>query len=124
MHRLCLSAALLVLLVILVDGTTNDTNKSRDHGLEINHGRGPKKHSLKRIVSKIFDGVHKASSRPSICLDPAFPGPCHKQKMRYFYNAKTRRCEVFIYGGCRGNKNRFRTEKGCKKICGEGIVSP
>ncbi|XDB56812.1 hypothetical protein AB1E18_010273 [Capra hircus] len=82
MHRLCLSAALLVLLVILVDGTTNDTNKSRDHGLEISHGRGPKKYSLKRIVSKIFDGVHKASSSPSICLDPAFPGPCHKQKMR------------------------------------------
>ncbi|MXQ86681.1 hypothetical protein E5288_WYG012940 [Bos mutus] len=75
MHQLFLSAPLLILLVILVDGTPDDINKSHDH----------------------------ASSRPSICLDPAFLGPCHKQKMRYFYSAKTRGCEVFIYGGCRGS---------------------
>ena len=28
-------------------------------GLQISHGRGPEKHSLKGIVSKIFDGVRK-----------------------------------------------------------------
>ena len=56
-------------------------------------------------------------------MDPAFLGPSHKQKMRYFYSAKTKRCEVFIYGVCRGNKNNFLTERSCKKFCGEGIVS-
>ena len=33
MNRLCLSAALLFLLVILVDGTPEDINKSHDHGM-------------------------------------------------------------------------------------------
>ena len=33
MNRLCLSAALLILLVILVDGTPKGINKSHDHGI-------------------------------------------------------------------------------------------
>ena len=32
MHQLFLSAPLLILLVILVDGTPEDINKSHDHG--------------------------------------------------------------------------------------------
>ncbi|KAM9683370.1 trophoblast Kunitz domain protein 1-like [Dama dama] len=121
MSQLCLSAALLVLLVILVDGTPKGINKSHDHGVKTIKEAG--KDILKKLQKTIYKNGNKATSKPSICLDPAFPGPCREQKTRYFYNAKTGRCEVFIYGGCKGKKNNFRTERGCKKICGEGIVS-
>ena len=36
-------------------------------------------------------------------------GPCFALKPRYFFNFETRRCEQFIYGGCRGNENNFAT---------------
>lgn len=38
---------------------------------------------------------------------------------RYFFNASTRKCEHFIYGGCGGNKNNFYTEAECRRTCGE-----
>ena len=52
-----------------------------------------------------------------ICLLPRVTGPCRARIPRYFYNNATKRCEGFIYGGCRGNKNNFRTQKECEKQC-------
>ncbi|XP_074868090.1 kunitz-type serine protease inhibitor 1-like [Carettochelys insculpta] len=53
-----------------------------------------------------------------ICKLPADPGPCEAHMTRYFYNWRTRRCESFIYGGCKGNKNNFKTEEECRRTCG------
>ena len=36
---------------------------------------------------------------------------------RYGYNIETRRCELFIYGGCHGNANRFQTMASCIERC-------
>uniref|UniRef100_A0A8C7WRZ5 BPTI/Kunitz inhibitor domain-containing protein n=1 Tax=Oryzias sinensis TaxID=183150 RepID=A0A8C7WRZ5_9TELE len=36
---------------------------------------------------------------------------------RYFYNFKKGRCEIFIYGGCGGNQNNFKTEQECLRRC-------
>ncbi|MXQ86679.1 hypothetical protein E5288_WYG013110 [Bos mutus] len=90
MNRLCLSAALLFLLVILVDGISEDINKSHDH----------------------------AASKPAFCLKPKSIGPCKGRKIRYFYNAKTRQCQRFFYGGCKGNLNNFYTMALCMNTCG------
>ena len=60
-----------------------------------------------------------------ICLDNNFcglnnePGLCDAYIPSYFYNITSKRCERFIYGGCRGNANRFSTLEQCEATCGQ-----
>ncbi|XP_065775877.1 serum basic protease inhibitor-like [Muntiacus reevesi] len=91
MSRLCLSAALLVLLGTLVAsipgyGTSNQAK----------------------------------AQRPDFCLEPPYTGPCKAKMIRYFYNAKSRFCETFIYGGCRAKRNNFKSAGDCMRTCGRG----
>ncbi|XP_059748410.1 trophoblast Kunitz domain protein 2 isoform X1 [Bos taurus] len=162
MSRLCLSAALLFLLVILVDSTPVYEHHTQDQGLETSHRRGPEKRSIIDVISHVIDGVVKgtkifhglkgladiisngiqgqvmisgtqlenhtveefltqilkhAASKPEFCMEPELKGPCKDQMTRYFYNAKTRYCEPFVYGGCEGNKNNFQTLSHCIVTC-------
>ncbi|XP_060627760.2 kunitz-type serine protease inhibitor textilinin-2-like [Anolis sagrei] len=59
----------------------------------------------------------KKDEKRDICRLPPETGPCKSSIPRFFFNPKTRKCEVFIYGGCRGNKNNFMTEKECLQAC-------
>ncbi|XP_043738769.1 trophoblast Kunitz domain protein 1-like [Cervus elaphus] len=61
MRRLCLSAALLVLLVILVDSTPLNIHHTQDEGLETSHRQGREKHSTKDLIKNIIDGVSKGA---------------------------------------------------------------
>ncbi|XP_074868240.1 uncharacterized protein LOC142022373 [Carettochelys insculpta] len=67
----------------------------------------------------------------SCCQDPVSNfchlgpdvGPCKAWVPRLFYNASSRQCEPFIYGGCQGNKNNFETEEECLWACaGQEVV--
>uniref|UniRef100_A0A8C8S6V7 BPTI/Kunitz inhibitor domain-containing protein n=1 Tax=Pelusios castaneus TaxID=367368 RepID=A0A8C8S6V7_9SAUR len=44
-------------------------------------------------------------------------GPCKAWAPRLFYNSTSRQCELFIYGGCQGNRNRFEAEEECLQAC-------
>ncbi|XP_043560027.1 tissue factor pathway inhibitor-like [Chiloscyllium plagiosum] len=59
----------------------------------------------------------KGKDRRNPCQLEADSGPCRGLFHRYFYNKTTKKCEQFIYGGCLGNKNKFRTEKDCLNAC-------
>nr|Q9TWG0.1 RecName: Full=KappaPI-actitoxin-Avd3b; Short=KappaPI-AITX-Avd3b; AltName: Full=Kunitz-type serine protease inhibitor kalicludine-1; Short=AsKC1 [Anemonia sulcata]AAB35413.1 kalicludine 1, AsKC1 [Anemonia sulcata=sea anemones, toxin, Peptide, 58 aa] [Anemonia sulcata] len=52
------------------------------------------------------------------CLLPMDVGRCRASHPRYYYNSSSKRCEKFIYGGCRGNANNFHTLEECEKVCG------
>nr|XP_059888891.1 serum basic protease inhibitor-like [Delphinus delphis] len=93
MSRLCLSIALLVLLGTLVAG----------------------------IPGTLVAGIQGAEW-PAFCLEPHHTGPCRARKVRYFYNAKSGHCDMFIYSGCRG-KNNFLTPEDCMKTCGGPVVT-
>ncbi|XP_075757222.1 papilin-like [Pelodiscus sinensis] len=54
-----------------------------------------------------------------VCQLPPEPGPCLAYMPRYFYNPVTESCEMFIYGGCLGNGNRFSTKEECLRTCGQ-----
>ena len=51
------------------------------------------------------------------CVLPSDSGPCEAHMEMYFYNATTGRCEMFVYGGCQGNDNRFSTMELCQQAC-------
>ncbi|MBN3282130.1 TFPI1 inhibitor, partial [Polyodon spathula] len=45
------------------------------------------------------------------------PGPCRLIVIRYFFSTISQKCEPFMYGGCLGNANNFRTLKQCQDSC-------
>jgi len=36
---------------------------------------------------------------------------------RYYFNAAENKCKMFLYSGCGGNKNNFRTQNVCENKC-------
>ncbi|CAB3397113.1 unnamed protein product [Caenorhabditis bovis] len=58
-----------------------------------------------------------APSMEEVCRSRQDAGPCESYSEQYFYNAFSKQCEVFTYGGCGGNLNRFRTMEECEQRC-------
>ncbi|CAI5778615.1 four-disulfide core domain 3-like [Podarcis lilfordi] len=56
---------------------------------------------------------------PEVCKLPKDPGPCEAYSQFYYYNSVTRKCEIFVYGLCGGNGNRFHTKLECMMVCGQ-----
>ncbi|XP_033009901.1 WAP four-disulfide core domain protein 3-like [Lacerta agilis] len=55
---------------------------------------------------------------PEVCKLPSETGPCRAYSEFFYYNSTLSSCEKFVYGGCRGNDNRFYTKLECKMVCG------
>ncbi|XP_035677445.1 tissue factor pathway inhibitor-like isoform X2 [Branchiostoma floridae] len=56
-----------------------------------------------------------------VCLMSAQKGPCKAMKNRYFFNPTLGRCDQFVYGGCKGNRNNFLTMADCHSVCEDHI---
>ncbi|CAI5795542.1 kunitz-type serine protease inhibitor bitisilin-3-like [Podarcis lilfordi] len=52
------------------------------------------------------------------CQQPLDTGPCHENFPRFYYDAKTKKCIPFQFGGCNGNRNNFMNEAECLRECG------
>ncbi|KAI5611694.1 collagen alpha-6(VI) chain, partial [Silurus asotus] len=51
-------------------------------------------------------------------LDKDMGKVCSDYESRWYYDRNTHKCMHFWYGGCKGNENRFQTERECKEACG------
>uniref|UniRef100_A0A8C7YLS8 Serine peptidase inhibitor, Kunitz type 1 a n=1 Tax=Oryzias sinensis TaxID=183150 RepID=A0A8C7YLS8_9TELE len=51
------------------------------------------------------------------CLVPKKVGPCRGSFPRWYYNAASEKCETFVFGGCRQNKNNYLTKEECAMAC-------
>uniref|UniRef100_A0A3P8TZI3 BPTI/Kunitz inhibitor domain-containing protein n=1 Tax=Amphiprion percula TaxID=161767 RepID=A0A3P8TZI3_AMPPE len=55
------------------------------------------------------------------CLVSPDPGPCRAAFPMFYYNPDSASCQSFIYGGCRGNENRYGSVEECMDRCsGDG----
>ena len=52
-----------------------------------------------------------------ICSLPKKSGRCRMHYRMYYYDKASGNCEKFVYGGCEGNANRFRTKWECENKC-------
>uniref|UniRef100_A0A4Q8K5K8 U103-Liphistoxin-Lsp1a_1 n=1 Tax=Liphistius sp. SGP-2016 TaxID=1905180 RepID=A0A4Q8K5K8_9ARAC len=60
----------------------------------------------------------RQEKRPD-CRRPPDTGPCRGHLERFYYDPWSERCERFQYGGCRGNRNNFRSFRECMATCSE-----
>ena len=70
-------------------------------------------------ISKLFGIRNKYYKFLDICRLPPKVGSCKGRFPRWFFNTSLSQCELFIYGGCHGNRNQFQTLTECNNLCGE-----
>ena len=56
-----------------------------------------------------------------VCSLPKDPGPCGGYYERYYYDSESGICKPFVYGGCLGNGNNFKTLQECLGQCVPGM---
>uniref|UniRef100_A0A3B5QNS1 BPTI/Kunitz inhibitor domain-containing protein n=1 Tax=Xiphophorus maculatus TaxID=8083 RepID=A0A3B5QNS1_XIPMA len=61
--------------------------------------------------------VHDRKTKTYVCLLAKNSGGCRKPSVLWYHDARTGRCALFLYNGCGGNQNRFRTRERCEEMC-------
>ncbi|KAL3196084.1 hypothetical protein MRX96_015628 [Rhipicephalus microplus] len=54
---------------------------------------------------------------PQQCFFPPDRGPCRAFVPSFYFDSSSRTCRDFVYGGCQGNANRFKTRRQCLLSC-------
>ena len=69
--------------------------------------------------------LERSKARSPCQQSPRDPGRrCGEELVRYSYVAASNSCVPFLYGGCRGNTNNFRTFQQCRDRCKTGSAVP
>ena len=66
----------------------------------------------------VFFHAELAEAHSDFCNLDEEVGPCMAYLRRFFFDRHEGKCKEFIYGGCSGNKNNFRTLGECQSTCG------
>ncbi|XP_045148942.1 kunitz-type protease inhibitor 2 isoform X2 [Echinops telfairi] len=71
---------------------------------------GPRRQDLDGLSGDVFNYEEH-------CAAKAVTGPCRAAFPRWYFNVETGSCETFIFGGCQGNKNSYRSKEECLHRC-------
>ncbi|RWS20793.1 hypothetical protein B4U80_08130 [Leptotrombidium deliense] len=59
------------------------------------------------------------NSSNDICVLPKDVGDCRGSFKKYYFNASSKQCQQFIFGGCNGNANNFESVNECEQKCNQ-----
>lgn len=82
------------------------------HAPKTTESKGKQKNASTRQQNSV--DKREPSSR---CLQEKLVGRCRAAFPRFYFDAEEGKCLEFIYGGCGGNENNFRSEKDCLCAC-------
>ena len=71
------------------------------------------------VVGSIFTLTLKP--RTAVCRLAVDMGPCRDSFNRWYFDVERSTCLPFVYGGCAGNMNRFKTYDTCINFCSAAI---
>ncbi|XP_032413698.1 collagen alpha-6(VI) chain-like isoform X4 [Xiphophorus hellerii] len=69
------------------------------------------------VIPAAWRDQSSASRSADVCLLAKNSGGCRKPSVLWYHDARTGRCALFLYNGCGGNQNRFRTRERCEEMC-------
>lgn len=68
-------------------------------------------------------GVTAVASSSDFCSQPMLTGNCRGMFPSFYFDAASKQCKQFVYGGCGGNDNRFETADACIQAAEEFCTS-
>ncbi|VDP93701.1 unnamed protein product [Echinostoma caproni] len=72
----------------------------------------------------MFNSVFFEIYFSELCLLPVDPGPCFGGIKSWAWDSNEGTCVPFLYGGCRGNRNRFHSRRSCERRCVVRLETP
>ncbi|XP_064098915.1 balbiani ring protein 3-like isoform X2 [Macrobrachium nipponense] len=66
-------------------------------------------------IAEVEDIIMEDEVNP--CILDKDPGSCYNDVTRIYYDAEASECRQFVYGGCQGNMNNFRSFEECEEFC-------
>jgi hypothetical protein len=68
-------------------------------------------------IGGIFTTRPPTTNNIYMCQQVPDVGPCRAFVEQYYFNTVLRSCQIFIWGGCGGNQNRFLSRDECERTC-------
>ncbi|VDL96307.1 unnamed protein product [Schistocephalus solidus] len=87
-----------------------------------NLATGPRQ-SIESVVDQVMDPARflevEGRILPPECSEPLDQGNCDQrlQLSRYYYSEESNSCLFFLFRGCGGNNNRFKSKSECMNYC-------
>lgn len=61
--------------------------------------------------------LQACSVKSNDCSSAPETGLCRAYFLKYYYDAESKQCKKFVYGGCGGNSNKYDDEQSCLNAC-------
>lgn len=69
------------------------------------------------VIGECIEYIPLLESMEEICRMTVDSGPCANYEDMFYYDSFSGKCHPFIYGGCGGNLNKYRTREECEARC-------
>ena len=68
-------------------------------------------------IDRLAETTTQAAPRQARCFLTKDRGACNADIGRYYYDMNENSCKFFLWGGCGGNANNFRSRRFCVQVC-------